>query len=1458
MYKNTLLSGQAPRVRVRVQICDTTDVVDTADVWQTLWELDEHESAYQEYHLLLDAFAGHRVRVAFQRHGKGGGDAYVDNVGVEVRQQPAIALTCPEYSFAGDTPSMAIRLTAGVMSNPQYEWYSTMAHQGQAMMMDTAGDTLKIAYLSNGLDTITATLTTDHGTATATAVVRVYACSPIDTFPWREGFENGIDCWTGNGRWSLSDHTVHSGSSSLSSYAQNNRTDIIVSPPILVPSDTHMLRLCLWGKRAGSYVDQSSPVSVLIADADCTDWSDATVLGTVIVYVGSYRYYELPLDAYAGRLVHFALRNTQNERVFVDDISIRYTREPVVGIATSLATVYGEDSITATATLVEGDTSGLGYQWHSTMAAEGLATILGSGQQVNIAYTGIGVDTIIATATNIYGTSTDTTMVRVCPKYDTLPYVADFANGFPCWQVLRGTCSVHSSGYLSFDGGHTTVATPPVWIPDDGNVVLEYDNAYSFFSGRTMVMVTTDMVHFDTLGNYPFTTGYHHSTIIPLNAYAGQYVRVIFTATGNFLQYYLTFVKIRYANEPVVQLEADDGHFPGTPMLLTASLREGHPANVTYRWASAMAGRGEATLTFDGGPQATLTGLVGGQDTVTVWVTNDYGTDSTWRVMNIKCSTMDTLPWEDDFSDRFLCWWQPEGSQWQVIDGVRDSASASVYNWTTVNDNWLVSRAIMLPEFTMTDGEVLQLWWDVGCQYQNRLTYSVLVTTGDYRDKDSYDTLAAFTSEVLPRFLEEWSSRHVDFTAYAGQTIHIAFRYNSNEYLPPNHTGLPGVLVIDNVRILDTRSPKVSIVQPEHCFVGDTVACQVQYIHGELSSMSYTWNSSLLDSTFYGDSNALVYPLSGVDTLTLVATNVYGSDTASATITVEAQPLPLLDASIPSMVLVQTPVSYRASVSECSPRGLAVTWHSTMLDSTFVQRDVFSSEWGITYDHGGIDTITVISSNIYGADTATKEVHINVDCHALPYAEHFERVTATPFLEEGYLPECWNYSWNGSSATYRPHVIANGHYCCPNILPSQALLMAAGSYGGLGDTVEVLLPRFANSLQTLSVAFDYRFEISNRGSLTVGYYDGNLFTTLQTMTPHDRTYRRDTVNFASATAPYERIVLRWIYSGSSYFAVVIDNIEVFRNGEMYDLRLSSADTAMGAVSEGGGYADGDTAVITATPAEGYHFVMWNDSVDANPRAVVMTSDTSFTAYFAPDTVWRRISVASADTLTGTVSGGGVYVDGDTAVITARPAEGYRFVMWNDSIDANPRAVVMTNDTSFTAYFAPDTVWHTVTIHARWRDSWEGDGEELDAYVAGAGTYRKGDTVTLSADSFSPKCPASLYGWVFVPGDTIMENPYSFVITSDTVVTAVYAQGVGITDVVGASFALYPNPASTEVMLDCGGDAEAIFIDLHGREVLRTRCREGKNRIDIGSLPAGVYYVRLAATSASATLKLVIQ
>lgn len=44
---------------------------------------------------------------------------------------------------------------------------------------------------------------------------------------------------------------------------------------------------------------------------------------------------------------------------------------------------------------------------------------------------------------------------------------------------------------------------------------------------------------------------------------------------------------------------------------------------------------------------------------------------------------------------------------------------------------------------------------------------------------------------------------------------------------------------------------------------------------------------------------------------------------------------------------------------------------------------------------------------------------------------------------------------------------------------------------------------------------------------------------------------------------------------------------------------------------------------------------------------------------------------------------------DPAVITALPAEGFRFVSWNDGDTVNPRTVHLTSDTSFTAIFASD-------------------------------------------------------------------------------------------------------------------------------------------------------------------------
>ncbi|MBR4505752.1 MAG: choice-of-anchor J domain-containing protein, partial [Bacteroidales bacterium] len=890
-----------PQVKVRLLVCDTSDDIDTSAAWVTLCTINHYEQYFQQYYRLLDAWAGHRVRVAFQRVGQGGGYCDVDNVSVEVLTQPSVVVEAPSLVYGGDTVTVVPVLTRGVLANPQYVWHSTMEEQG-LMLRTEDDDTLRCVYLGSGTDTVTLTLTTDYGTATATAVIDVVDCRTVTTFPWHEDFEHGFLCWdmptSGSNVWDLRTTGAHGGQRVACATIHNsyNIYDTLISQPIVVPTDAHGLTLSWWMRHDAS-ADPSGYRRIWVKALNAANpvWSSGDSLFYSTGIPTSWQQFSVDLEPLAGQTVRLTFVSSSysyysGKYIYIDDIEIRYTREPIISFAVSASQVYDGDTVTATATLVEGDTAGLAWWMNSRMADMGQADITGSGPQVQIAYHGTGIDTIVASATNAYGSIADTAYVRVCPVQDTLPWVANFVNELPCWQVINGACNVDNNyGYLSFTDWPTAVATLPVYVPDDGNVVVEYACAYRYFYGSTIVMVTTDMVHFDTIGNEPFTDGTHPSTRIPLGAYAGQYVRVVFKATGEFLQYYLTSVQIRYANEPVVQAEADDGYFPGTPVTLTASLMEGDTVNLTYSWASAMTQRGDATLTFDGGPQATLVPSVGGPDTVTVWATNNHGTDSTTIVVNIKpCATVDSLPWVENFSNRFSCWWQHAGSQWSPDN---TGTMACVINSPTTGDNWLISRAIELPTLPSAEGEGMQLWWDAAAIYANSHTYSVWITTGDYRDTGSYVSLATYSS-TLPTYNNGWNTPRVDLSAYAGQTVHLAFRYQTHYY---DVSGIPGILAIDNVRILDTRPPQVAIIPPARCFVDDTVVYRANLIHGVQSGMSYTWQSTmeqqgLADVNFNDSLIYVVYHAAGSDTVSLVASNVYGSDTAWTAMTVKNCP----------------------------------------------------------------------------------------------------------------------------------------------------------------------------------------------------------------------------------------------------------------------------------------------------------------------------------------------------------------------------------------------------------------------------------------------------------------------------------------------------------------------------------------------------------------------------------------
>lgn len=158
----------------------------------------------------------------------------------------------------------------------------------------------------------------------------------------------------------------------------------------------------------------------------------------------------------------------------------------------------------------------------------------------------------------------------------------------------------------------------------------------------------------------------------------------------------------------------------------------------------------------------------------------------------------------------------------------------------------------------------------------------------------------------------------------------------------------------------------------------------------------------------------------------------------------------------------------------------------------------------------------------------------------------------------------------------------------------------------------------------------------------------------------------------------------------------------------------------------------DTAFITAHLMEGdtarltYY---WHSMMAEMGQATIMGDDSLCTVVysssgtdtitlvavnaFGSDTLvaqvhvesYHTLSVLSADSTMGIVSGGGLYREGDTVVFMAAAFEGYHFTQWSDGDTLSIRQVVVVRDTEFVAYFEADT--QDVGIHNPQNPTYDG-------------------------------------------------------------------------------------------------------------------------------------------------------
>ncbi len=228
---------------------------------------------------------------------------------------------------------------------------------------------------------------------------------------------------------------------------------------------------------------------------------------------------------------------------------------------------------------------------------------------------------------------------------------------------------------------------------------------------------------------------------------------------------------------------------------------------------------------------------------------------------------------------------------------------------------------------------------------------------------------------------------------------------------------------------------------------------------------------------------------------------------------------------------------------------------------------------------------------------------------------------------------------------------------------------------------------------------------------------------------------------------------------------------IFKGNGYYTITTNVNDTSFGEVLGGGIYSYLDTTTLIAIPKGGYSFAIWSDGVTQNPRAITVLGNATYTAYFACTGTYI-IDARANDSTLGTVTGGGVYNNGDTVMLNAIPHQGCEFVKWNDGDTLSSRMIIVNNNAVYIAEFTNMFGIDTCVISAIANDSIYGT-------VVGGGVYYKYDTILLTA------IPNNGYQFIqWNDGNT--QNPRTIVVTNSMTYIANFAPTIENSHVVTLS------------------------------------------------------------------------
>ena len=392
----------------------------------------------------------------------------------------------------------------------------------------------------------------------------------------------------------------------------------------------------------------------------------------------------------------------------------------------------------------------------------------------------------------------------------------------------------------------------------------------------------------------------------------------------------------------------------------------------------------------------------------------------------------------------------------------------------------------------------------------------------------------------------------------------------------------------------------------------------------------------------------------------------------------------------------------------------------------------------------------------------------------------------------------------------------------------------------------------------VSTEVNYSFTVSGARTLTANFV---LLQYTVTTSPNptaggttngDGTYNYGAQVTLNATASTNWTFLNWTENGSvvstlpEYVFIVNTNqsfVANFTQSPTYQVTTSASPADGGITAGGGNYISGQVATVSAISNTGYSFTNWTESGNVVSTDSVysfsVTTNTDLVANFDPADFF--ISAIAIPAGSGTISGGGMYPYGSTAILTASSGKSWVFYEWTEncnpvSVNASYSFVVTSPRDLAAVFYQPGLQFVTSTI----AQPMEG------GYVTGCGTYYIDSMATVQAMPYP--------GWEFVNWTengvpVSASSEYSYQVTDHRSLTAHFRLYTGIAEPQSNLIRVFPNPTKDMLYIEWENETTRKFDEVYLYNSLsqlvyqqNTKDVTGRLTIDVKSFAPGVYYL----------------